>query len=66
MTFTVPAPRKMPVALLEVQDELEAIRLILGAQQWKTYTSHEDSTFEDFPLFADKVAQAAGQTDSGN
>ncbi|GHF38631.1 hypothetical protein GCM10010218_19770 [Streptomyces mashuensis] len=66
LTFTVPAPRKLPVALLEAQDELEAIRLILGVTQWKTYTAHEDSTLEDFPVFADKVAQAAGQADSGN
>ncbi|MBT2383871.1 hypothetical protein [Streptomyces sp. ISL-11] len=66
ITFTVPAPLKLPVALLEAQDEVEAVRLILGAAQWKTYLAHEDSTLGDFAVFADKVAQAAGQADSGN
>ncbi|WKK23031.1 hypothetical protein QZH56_30480 [Streptomyces olivoreticuli] len=66
MRFTIPAPRRMPIALLEAQDEIEAVRLILGAVQWEVYKTHKDSTFEDFAVFADKVAVAAGQADSGN
>ncbi|WP_246430279.1 hypothetical protein [Streptomyces rectiverticillatus] len=63
--YTVPAPLDMPVGLLEATDEIEAIRLILGDDQWTRY-KNTGATLRDFQVFADKVAQAAGNADSGN
>ncbi|GAA0455828.1 hypothetical protein ACFQ2B_26110 [Streptomyces stramineus] len=63
--FTIPHPLRMPVKLLRAQDELEAVMLILGEEQWAAF---EDSgaTIGDFQDLADKVAAARGHDDAGN
>jgi hypothetical protein len=64
-TYTVPHPLDMPVAVLEAEDELEAVRLIVGPEQWRRY-KESGATIRDFKEFADKVAQAQGHADAGN
>ncbi|MER7986982.1 hypothetical protein ABTY53_15515 [Streptomyces noursei] len=65
LTFEVPAPLKLPLALLEAEDELTAAKLIVGKAAWAAYQATEP-TIGDFAEFADLVATAAGQGDSGN
>ncbi|UFQ16413.1 MULTISPECIES: hypothetical protein [Streptomyces] len=62
--YTVPAPLDLPVGLLEVEDEIDAIKLILGAQ-WDAYKA-SGATIRDFQDFAEKVSAAAGFGDTGN
>ncbi|MER5441125.1 hypothetical protein [Streptomyces sp. NPDC002790] len=62
--YTIPAPLDLPVGLLEVDDEVEAIKLILGVQ-WDAYKA-TGATIRDFQAFAEKVSEAAGFGDSGN
>ncbi|QKW48868.1 hypothetical protein [Streptomyces buecherae] len=62
--YTVPAPLDLPVKILEVDDEIDALKLILG-EQWQTYTE-SGATIRDFQVFAEKVSEAAGFTSSGN
>ncbi|MGI5531523.1 hypothetical protein ACQEVX_30345 [Streptomyces syringium] len=64
ITFTVPAPLDLPVGILEADDEIEAIKLILGSQ-WDTYKA-SGATIRDFQVFAEKVSAAAGFGDPGN
>ncbi|MCZ0974852.1 hypothetical protein ACWEQ8_06200 [Streptomyces noursei] len=65
LTFEVPAPLELPLALLEAEDELTAVKLIVGKEAWAAYQATEP-TIGDFAEFADLVAKAAGQGDSGN
>ncbi|MFE4513765.1 hypothetical protein ACFRMQ_06120 [Kitasatospora sp. NPDC056783] len=61
VTFTIPTPKDLPLALLEVQDELEAVRLIVGKGSWAEYWATEP-TIGDFQELSDKINQAqAGQ-----
>ncbi|MFH8346787.1 hypothetical protein [Streptomyces sp. NPDC018045] len=62
--YTVPAPLDLPVGLLEVDDEIEAIKLILG-DQWGTYKA-SGAKIRDFQDFAEKVSEAAGFGTAGN
>ncbi|MEU2513781.1 hypothetical protein [Streptomyces syringium] len=62
--YTVPAPLDLPVGLLEADDEIEAIRLILG-DQWDAYKK-TGATIRDFQAYAEKVSAAAGFGDPGN
>ncbi|GHF54102.1 hypothetical protein GCM10010218_39170 [Streptomyces mashuensis] len=55
----------MPIGLLEAKDEVKAVGLILGENQWDAYNS-SGSTIHDFPILADKVAEAQGCDDTGN
>jgi hypothetical protein len=65
VTYTVPHPLDMPVGVLEAEDELEAVRLIVGSDQWQQY-KNSGATIRDFKVFADKVAAAQGHADAGN
>ncbi|GCD99862.1 hypothetical protein [Embleya hyalina] len=65
VTYEIPAALDMPVGILEAQDEVEAIRLILGQDQWDAYKA-TGATIGDFSVFADKITAAAGQGDAGN
>ncbi|MEV0445289.1 hypothetical protein AB0I84_07520 [Streptomyces spectabilis] len=62
--YTIPAPLDLPVGLLEADDEIDAIRLILG-EQWEAYKA-TGATIRDFQAFAEKVSAAAGFGDPGN
>ncbi|MEU3351296.1 hypothetical protein [Streptomyces sp. NPDC037389] len=63
--FTIPHPLDMPIGLLEAKDEVEAVKLILGAPQWDAYKD-SGATIRDFQVLADKVAAAQGFDDAGN
>ncbi|WP_073782508.1 hypothetical protein [Streptomyces uncialis] len=65
ITFEVPLPLDLPVGLLECEDEFEAIRLILGKEQWAAYKA-TGATIRDFQELATKVGEAQGFGDSGN
>ncbi|MCX4685471.1 hypothetical protein OG401_14305 [Kitasatospora purpeofusca] len=63
VTFVVPAPLDMPLELLEVASEVEAVRLIVGEESWAEYRLTRP-TIRDFQALADKVSSA--QAGSGN
>ncbi|WP_382465722.1 hypothetical protein ACFIN9_24720 [Streptomyces noursei] len=65
ITFEVPNALDMPLELLEAEDELTAVRLIVGDEQWAAYKATRP-TIREFGEFADLVAKASGQGDSGN
>lgn len=65
ITFEVPAPLDLPLALLEAEDELTAVKLIVGNEGWAAYQA-TNPTIREFAEFADLVAKASGQGDSGN
>ncbi|MEU5186997.1 hypothetical protein AB0G83_07555 [Streptomyces klenkii] len=65
ITFTVPHPLDMPVGLLDAEDEIEAVKLILGEKQWNAYKK-SGATLRDFQPFADKISAAQGHDDAGN
>ncbi|MGW2539316.1 hypothetical protein ACWC5I_00190 [Kitasatospora sp. NPDC001574] len=63
VTFVVPAPLDMPLELLEVTSEVEAVRLIVGEESWAAYRKTRP-TIRDFQALSDKVNEA--QAGSGN
>ncbi|RLV10230.1 hypothetical protein CTZ27_03150 [Streptomyces griseocarneus] len=62
--YVIPIPQDMPVGLLDVEDEIEAIKLILG-DQWDVYKA-SGATIREFEVFVEKVLEAAGFGSSGN
>ncbi|MCM1967794.1 hypothetical protein [Streptomyces sp. G1] len=65
LIFEIPAPLDLPLELLEAEDELTAVKLIVGDKQWAAYKA-TGPTIREFGEFADLVAKASGQGDSGN
>ncbi|MBB5123236.1 hypothetical protein AF335_33040 [Streptomyces eurocidicus] len=65
VTFTVPHPLDMPIGLMDAEDEIEAVKLMLGKDQWEAY-KRTGATLRDFQPFADKIAAAQGHDDAGN
>ncbi|MFD7336670.1 hypothetical protein ACFV98_11785 [Streptomyces violascens] len=65
LTFEIPNALDMPLELLEAEDELTAVRLIVGDDQWAAYKATRP-TIRQFGEFADLVAKASGQGDAGN
>lgn len=67
LTFEIPTdPRKLPLELLETDDELEATRLVLGDEQWTAFRS-TSPTVGDFYDLVDAMSEARGRdADSGN
>ena len=64
--YIVPPPLKFPLELLETDDEIEAVKLILGDEQWATYRATKP-TIGDFYELAQAMADARGEdSDSGN
>ncbi|GGW89460.1 hypothetical protein [Streptomyces noursei] len=63
--FTIPHPLDMPIGLLECDDEIEAVKLILGHEQWEAYKA-TGATIRDFKELSEKLAEAQGFDDSGN
>jgi hypothetical protein len=67
ITFTLPTdPKKLPLALLMTNDEIEATRLVLGESQFTEYLA-TNPTIEDFGTLVDKMSEARGRDgDEGN
>ncbi|MFE0773914.1 hypothetical protein [Streptomyces sp. NPDC058861] len=65
LTFEVPHPLDLPVGLLECEDEVEAVRLIVGPEQWAAYKA-SGATIRDFQELSAKLSQAQGFDHSGN
>ncbi|MFF9481393.1 hypothetical protein [Streptomyces sp. NPDC014733] len=63
--FTVPHPLDMPVGLLECEDEIDAVKLILGLEQWEAYKA-SGATIRDFQELSQKLSEAQGFDDAGN
>lgn len=64
--FRVPHPLDFPLELLETDNEIEAIRLILGEDQWATYKA-TNPTVGDFYELSKAMSEAQGRDDdSGN
>lgn len=63
VTFTVPHPLDLPLELLEAEDELEAVRLVVGDESWAAYRATKP-TIRDFQALTEKVNTA--QAGSGN
>ncbi|WP_424214783.1 hypothetical protein ACN20G_23445 [Streptomyces sp. BI20] len=63
--YTVPGALDMPIELLEVEDEIQAIKIMVGVEQWEAFKK-SGATIRDFSEFADKVTEASGQGDAGN
>ncbi|MCZ4119036.1 hypothetical protein [Streptomyces sp. H39-S7] len=63
ITFTVPDPLNLPLALLKADDELEAVELVVGAETWAAYWA-TNPTIGNFQELTAKVNEA--QAGSGN
>ncbi|MFJ8041212.1 hypothetical protein ACIRBX_11970 [Kitasatospora sp. NPDC096147] len=64
ITFVIPAPRNLPLALLEAEDEMEAVRLIIGMDKWREYLA-TGPTIGSFQDLAVKI-NSTSVGDSGN
>ncbi|ARX87889.1 hypothetical protein SMD44_07371 [Streptomyces alboflavus] len=66
LTFELPHPLDMPLELLETDDEVEAVRLMLGDEQWQAYKATKPRV-RDFGALVDAISEAQGGDDeSGN
>lgn len=65
ITFTIPAPLDLPLELMECEDEYEAVKVIVGNEQWDSYMATKP-TLRDFRDFAAKVNGATGEDEEGN
>lgn len=64
--FEVPHPRNFPLRLLKTDDEIEAVQLILGDEQWAKYED-TNPTVGDFYDLSKAMSEAQGRDDdSGN
>ncbi|MEU3825228.1 hypothetical protein AB0F36_07870 [Streptomyces sp. NPDC029080] len=61
--FEVPAPKQLPLELLFAEDELEAVKLIIGEAKWAEYRATLP-TIGDFQELARKVNESSAG--SGN
>ncbi|QCX75712.1 hypothetical protein C9F11_10160 [Streptomyces sp. YIM 121038] len=66
LTFELPHPLDMPLELLETDDEVTAIRLMLGDEQWQAYKATRPKV-RDFGALVDAISEAQGGDDeTGN
>ncbi|WJV49916.1 hypothetical protein [Streptomyces flavofungini] len=66
ITFVLPHPLDMPIELLETDDEIEAVRLMLGDEQWQAYKATKPKV-RDFGALVDAISEAqGGDNESGN
>lgn len=64
-TYAIPVGLDAPLELLEAESDIEAIRAVVGEDQWKTYRDSKP-TLRDFREFSQKVLEASGVDDMGN
>ncbi|MFF3416819.1 hypothetical protein ACFYW9_19280 [Streptomyces sp. NPDC002698] len=58
-TYFVPAPLDYPVDVVFAENDFEAIRLVLGEEQWQEYRKSRP-TIRDFQEFNAKINEATG------
>jgi hypothetical protein len=58
-TYTLPSPLDYPVDVVFADNDFEAVRLVLGEEQWQEYRKSKP-TIRDFQLFHEKINKAAG------
>lgn len=57
--YTVPSPLDYPVDVVFADNDFEAVRIILGEEQWQAYRSNKP-TIRDFQVFNEKINKATG------
>jgi len=57
VTYTVPQALDIPLDLLEAEDELTAMRIILGDDQWSAYRATKP-TIRNFQALTEKISTA--------
>ncbi|MFF8629685.1 hypothetical protein [Streptomyces werraensis] len=58
-TYVIPAPMDYPVDVVFADNDFEAVRLVLGEEQWQEYRRTRP-TIRDFQQFHEKINLAAG------
>ncbi|MFF4557166.1 hypothetical protein [Streptomyces sp. NPDC001422] len=57
--YSIPAAMEFPLEVVLAENEIEALAIILGHDQWETYRNTKP-TIRDFQEFSDKVNRASG------
>ncbi|MFD4608279.1 hypothetical protein ACFWOT_09195 [Streptomyces sp. NPDC058440] len=58
-TYYVPSPMDFPVDVVFAENDFEAIRIVLGEEQWQEYRRTKP-TIRDFRALNDKINAASG------
>ncbi|WP_435270928.1 hypothetical protein [Streptomyces sp. 1222.5] len=58
-TYALPSPLDYPVDVVFADNDFEAVRIVLGEEQWQAYRSTKP-TIRDFQLFNEKINRATG------
>ncbi|MFJ8699464.1 hypothetical protein [Streptomyces ardesiacus] len=58
-TYVVPSPLDYPVDVVFADNDFEAVRIVLGEDQWQEYRRTRP-TIRDFQLFNEKINKASG------
>ncbi|MFI0553423.1 hypothetical protein [Streptomyces scabiei] len=58
-TYTVPSPLDYPVDVVFAENDFEAIRIVLGEDQWQAYRATKP-TIRDFQQFNELINRATG------
>ncbi|MER6382094.1 hypothetical protein ACWDBD_38880 [Streptomyces sp. NPDC001118] len=58
-TYTLPSPMDYPVDVVFADNDFEAVRIVLGEEQWQEYRKTKP-TIRDFQLFNEKINRATG------
>jgi hypothetical protein len=58
-TYTVPSPMDYPVDVVFAENDFEAVRIVLGEEQWQEYRKTRP-TIRDFQTFNEKINKATG------
>lgn len=58
-TYTLPSPMDYPVDVVFAENDFEAVRIVLGEEQWQEYRRTRP-TIRDFQLFNEKINKATG------
>ncbi|MFG3582562.1 hypothetical protein [Streptomyces sp. NPDC047990] len=57
--YSIPAAMEFPLEVILAENEIEALAIILGEEQWETYRKTRP-TIRDFQEFSEKVNRASG------
>ncbi|MFF1450169.1 hypothetical protein ACFVYF_18820 [Streptomyces sp. NPDC058274] len=58
-TYTLPSPMDYPVDVVFAENDFEAVRIVLGEEQWQEYRKTRP-TIRDFQDFNAKINKATG------
>jgi hypothetical protein len=59
-SYVLPAPLDYPVDVVFAENDFEAVRIVLGEEQWQAYRSSKP-TIRDFQLLNEKINEATGK-----